>query len=58
MFKIISEQEKHFLGQVLSSMLVNFLPQSSIIFKPEMFGPSISLSGLRHLLNICDEYAA
>jgi len=42
MFKIISEQEKHFLGQVLSSMLVNFLSQSSIIFKPEMFGLSLT----------------
>jgi len=65
MFKITSEPEKHFLEQVLSSMIMNsqssivFNPdQSSIVFNPEMFGPSISLSGLYHLQNICDDYAA
>jgi len=31
-----------------------FLPQSSIVFNLEMFGPNISLSGLHHLQNICD----
>jgi len=34
------------------------LPQSSIVFNPEMLGPSISLSGLQHLQKICDDYAA
>ena len=34
------------------------LPQSPIVFNPEMFGPSISLSTLQHLQNICDDYAA
>jgi len=65
MFKIISEPEKQFLEHVLSSMIMNFLPQSlisipqsSIVFNPEMYGPSISLSGLQHLQNICDDYAA
>jgi len=58
MFKIISEAEKHFLEHVLSSMIMNFLPQSSIVFNPEMLGPSISLSGFHHLQNICDDYAA
>jgi len=66
MFKIISLAEKHCLEQVLSSMITNFLPQSSvvslpqssIVFNPEMLGPSISLSGLQHLQNICDDYAA
>jgi len=66
MFKIISEPEKHFLEHVLSSMIMNFfpqslvvsLPQSSIVFNPEMYGRSISLRGLERLQNICDDYTA
>jgi len=66
MFISISEPEKHFSEHMLSSMIMNFLPQSSvvslpqssIVFNPEMYGPSISLSGLQHLQNICDDYAA
>ena len=46
-------------------MIMNFLPQSSvvslpqssIVFNPEMLGRRISLSGL-HLQNICGDYAA
>jgi len=34
------------------------LPQSSFVFNPQTFGPSIGLSGLQHLLNICDDYSA
>jgi len=47
-------------------MIMNFLPQSSvvslpqssIVFNPEMLGPSIGLSGLQHLQSICDDYVA
>jgi len=35
MFKIISEAEKHFLEHVLSSMIMNFLSQSSIVSLPQ-----------------------
>ena len=64
MFISISEPEKHFSEHMLSSMIMNFLPQSSvvslpqssIVFNPEMYG--ISLSGLQHLQKICDDYAA
>ena len=34
------------------------IPQSSIVFNPEMYGPGISVSGLQRLQNICDDYAA
>jgi len=34
------------------------LPSSSIVFNPKMLGPSISLSGLQHFQNICDDYVA
>ena len=66
MFKIISEAEKHCLERVMPRMIMNFLPQSSVVslpqssvvFNPEMVSPSISLSGVKHLQNICDDYAA